>query len=128
MASREPIQLVGGALTLSKQSMNRKNIYLGMAIVGTLAPMIVGAPYLLEYGYNPAHLMHAIFSSPVSAMVGINVIIGCITLAILMHTEGHELGVKTWLPIVAITFIGISSGLPLYLYLRERAKGVTQSS
>ena len=57
MASREPIQLVGGALTLSKQSMNRKNIYLGMTIVGTLAPMIVGAPYLLEYGYNPAHLM-----------------------------------------------------------------------
>jgi hypothetical protein len=107
---------------MSTQPMNRKNIYLLMAIVGTLAPPIAGATYLLEHGYNPAHLMPAIFSSPVSAMVGINVIIGCITLAILMHTEGRELGVKTWLPIVAITFIGISSGLPLYLYLRERAK------
>ena len=77
--------------------MNRKNIYLGMTILGTLAPPIAGATYLLEHGYNPAHLMPAIFSSPVSAMVGINVIIGCITLAILMHTEGRELGVKTWL-------------------------------
>ena len=90
-----------------------------MTIVGTLAPAIAGAPYLLEHGYNPAHLMPAIFSTPVSAMVGINVIIGCITLAILMHTEGRELGVKTWLPILAITIVGISSGLPLYLYLRE---------
>ena len=100
--------------------MNRKNIYLGMAIVGTLAPPIAGASYLLEHGYNPAHLMPAIFSTPVSAMVGINVIIGFITLAILMHIEGRELGIKTWLPILAITIVGISSGLPLYLYLREK--------
>ena len=91
-----------------------------MTIVGTLAPVIVGAPYLLEHGYNPAQLMPSIFSTPISAMVGINVIIGCITLAILMHTEGRELGIKTWLPIVAITIVGISSGLPLYLYLREK--------
>jgi hypothetical protein len=100
--------------------MSREHIYLVLTVVGTLAPGIFGAPYLLEHGYNPAHLMPAIFSSPVSAMVGINVIIGCITLAILMHTEGRELGIKTWLPIVAITIVGISSGLPLYLYLRER--------
>ena len=100
--------------------MNREKNYLVLTIVGTLAPGIFGAPYLLEHGYNPAHLMPAIFSTPVSAMVGINVIIGCITLAILMHTEGRELGIKTWLPIVAITIVGISSGLPLYLYLRER--------
>ena len=44
--------------------MNRKNIYLGMTIVGTLAPPIAGAPYLLEHEYNPAHLMPAIFSTP----------------------------------------------------------------
>ena len=100
----------------------RQQLYLAMTIIGTLAPPIAGATYLFEHGYNPAHLMPAIFSSPVSAMVGINVIIGCITLAILMHTEGRELGVKTWLPILAITVVGISSGLPLYLYLRERAK------
>ena len=108
--------------------MNHKNIYLGMTIVGTQAPAIAGAPYLLEHGYNPAHLMPAIFSTPVSAMVGINVIIGCVTLAILMHTEGRELGIKTWLPIIAITIVGISSGLPLYLYLRERANGMAQPS
>ena len=35
--------------------MNHKNIYLGMTIVGTLAPAIAGAPYLLEHGYNPEH-------------------------------------------------------------------------
>jgi hypothetical protein len=105
---------------LNKSSKHRKNIYLALAIIGTLAPGIAGAPYLLEHGYNPAHLMPAIFSSPVSAMVGINVIIACITLAILMHTEGRELGIKTGLPILAVTIVGISSGLPLYLYLRER--------
>jgi hypothetical protein len=77
-------------MTLNKQSINRKNTYLVLTIIGTLAPVIAGAPYLLEYGYNPAHLMPAIFSTPVSAMVGINVIIACITLAILMHTEGRE--------------------------------------
>jgi len=105
--------------------MNREKVYLLLAIVGTLAPGILGAPYLLEHGYSPTHMMSAIFSSPVSAMVGINVMIGCLTLAVLMHTEGRELGIKTWLPIAAISVIGISSGLPLYLYLRERANNST---
>jgi hypothetical protein len=101
--------------------MNREKIYLVMTIIGTLVPGLVGGPYFLEHGFNPAHLMPAIFSSPVSAMVGINGIIGCITLAIFMYTEGREQGIKTWPPILAIKFIGISSGLPLYLYLREKS-------
>ncbi len=105
--------------------MNREKVYLVLAIVGTLAPVIFGAPYLLEHGFNPTHLISAIFSSPVSSMVGINVMIGCFTLVVLMHTEGRELGMKTWPPIVGITFFGISSGLPLYLYLRERANKST---
>ena len=108
--------------------MNREKIYLVMTIIGTLAPGLVGDPYFLEHGFNPAHLMPAIFSSPVSAMVGINGIIGCITLAIFMHTEGREQGIKTWQPILAITFIGISSGLPLYLYLREKANTANKKS
>jgi hypothetical protein len=43
--------------------MSREKVYLALTIVGTLAPGIFGAPYLLEHGYNPAHIMPAIFSS-----------------------------------------------------------------
>ena len=106
---------------MNTPSKNLEAIYLVLAVAGTLAPAIFGAPYLLEHGYNPAHLMPTIFSSPVSAMVGINVIIGCITLAVLMHNEAKALGIKTWMPTIAIIIVGISSGLPLYLYLREKA-------
>ncbi len=106
---------------MEQSSKRLETFYLVLAIAGTLGPPILGAPYLLEHGYNPAHLMPTIFSSPVAAMVGINVIIGCITLAVLMHVEGKALGIKTWLPTIAIIIVGISSGLPLYLYLREKA-------
>lgn len=44
-------------------------------------------------------------------------------LVVLNHTEGGEMGIKTWIPAVAMGLFGIASGLPLYLYLRERAIG-----
>lgn len=102
--------------------MNRKTLYLILTIVGTIVPQIAVSPFFIEHGINPTKLMHTLFSSPESALGIYSIIISCITLAVLNHTEGRELGIKTWIPAVAMGLFGIASGLPLYLYLRERAK------
>ncbi len=104
-----------------KQLKTRKTFYLLLAIIGTLLPIMLILPFMLEQSLTPLQLMSAIVNSPVSSMLAVNVIVGCITLAVLMHTEGRELEIKTWPPMLAISTIGISSGLPLYFYLRERA-------
>lgn len=102
--------------------MNRKNLYLLLAIVGSIAPAVAIAPFLLENGVIPHNIIMAMFSSPVGALAGFNLLISCAVLVVLVHTEGRELGIKTWMPVVAMSLFGVSSGLPLYLYLREGAQ------
>lgn len=111
---------------MNKQLKTRKTFYLLLAIIGTAAPMMLVLPFMLEQGLSPPQLMDQIFSSPVSLMLVANIIVACVTLAVLMKTEGHELGVKTWPPMLAMTLVGISSGLPLYFYLRERATAINE--
>ncbi len=96
-----------------------KNIYLVLAIVGTLGPAYAIAPFLMENGAYPHVVLNAIFSTSAGAFAGWNLVVGCVCLVILAHTEGKEKGVKTWMPIAAMAIFGVSSGLPLYLYLRE---------
>ncbi len=104
--------------------MNRKTLYLILAIAGTIVPQMAVSPFYLEHGLDPTKLLHLAFSSPISALGLYSIIISCITLVVLNHTEGREMGIKTWIPAVAMGLFGIASGLPLYLYLRERAKGL----
>jgi hypothetical protein len=108
--------------------MNRKNLYLILAIVGSIAPVMAIAPFLLEHGIVLPHdILAILFSTPIGAVAGYNVLIGCAVLVVLMHTEGRALGIKTWKPMVAMSLFGISSGLPLYLYLREGLKAKAES-
>lgn len=105
--------------------MNRKLVYLTLAIVGTLGPALAITPFLLENGLNPHLVLEVMFSTPVAAFAGWNLLVSCGCLVVLAHTEGREKGIKTWMPVIAMAIFGISSGLPLYLYLRESAAAHT---
>jgi amino acid transporter len=113
---------------MSMQSKTRKTLYLVLTIIGTLAPMIMVSFFLLEQGLTPLQLMDQIFSSLLSVALFVNIIVGCVTLSVLMKTEGHEFGVKTWPPMVAMSLVGISSALPLYFYLRESRIAINEDN
>ena len=99
--------------------MNRRHMYFILAVIGTVGPAFVMTPFLMESFMMPHDILAIMFSTPVGQLAGFNLLIGCVTLVVLLHTEGRELGIKTWPPIVAMSLFGVSSGLPLYLYLRE---------
>jgi len=113
---------------MSMQPKTRKTLYLVLTIIGTLAPMIVLSFFFLEQGLTPTQLLEQIFSSLLSVALFVNIIVGCVTLSVLMKTEGHELGVKTWPPMVAMAVVGISSALPLYFYLRESRIAINEDN
>ena len=51
-----------------------------------------------------------------------DVVVSAFALAVLVRAEGRRLHMRRlWLPIAAVLLVGVSLGLPLFLYMRESA-------
>jgi hypothetical protein len=73
-----------------------------------------------HHALNMALFIHDLFANRISAFFAMDVIISAIVLLIFIKTEGRRTGVNfLWLPIVGTLLVGVSFGLPLFLYLRQ---------
>ena len=60
------------------------------------------------------------FSTPSSAFFATDVIVSSVVLWALIYVEGGRARVaRRWLPVLASLVVGVSLGLPLFLYMRE---------
>ena len=100
--------------------MKPKNLYLALFVAGTILPAWAVVPFLLEHGLNLRLFAEQLFSTPVGAFFGLDVILSSLVLWALVFVEGRRVGVgHLWAPILANLLVGVSSGLPLFLYMRE---------
>lgn len=101
--------------------MRLRHLYLALCVVGAALPYWKLVPWIVEHGLNLELLCQELFSTRIGAFFGLDVIVSAIALFIFIATEGRRLAMRMlWLPIVATLLVGFSSGLPLFLYLRER--------
>lgn len=101
--------------------MKPKDLYLALCIAGTVLPYIWFIPFLREHGLNSQRFWQQLFSTPVSGFFGMDVLVSSVVLWVLVLVEGRRAGVRQlWAPIAANLAVGVSLGLPLFLYLRER--------
>lgn len=98
-----------------------RQIYLLLAILGVILPYSQFIPWLAEHGPNVLLLFAQIFSTRVGAFFALDVLISAVVLIMFIRREGARDKVPMlWLPIIGTCLIGVSFGLPLFLYLRER--------
>jgi hypothetical protein len=98
-----------------------RTLYLTLAVVGAVLPYSQFLPWLMKHGLNVPMLFTELFATNVGAFFGLDVIISAIALIAFIRREGSRRNMrKLWLPITATCLIGVSCGLPLFLYLRER--------
>lgn len=97
-----------------------RRFYLVLCIVGTVLPLLPLARFLRENGLDPGLFIAQLFGTPVSAFFAMDVIVSSLALWVLVVVEGRRHGVRhLWAPIAANLLAGVSSGLPLFLYMRE---------
>ena len=96
-------------------------LYLSLALVGTVLPFSQFLPWFAEHGLNVPLLITELFSTRMGAFFGLDVLVSAVVLIAFIRSEGarRKMGML-WLPIAATCLIGVSCGLPLFLYLRER--------
>ena len=100
-----------------------RNVYLLLCIVGTVLPLWEFSPWLLENGVNIPLFIEHMFPNPVAGAFSIDVLISTVVLWVFVLIEGRRLHIPhLWAPLLANIVAGVSSGLPLFLYFRERAR------
>jgi hypothetical protein len=96
-------------------------VYLSLALVGAVLPYSQFLPWLAEHGPNIPLLLTELFSTRAGAFFGLDVLVSAVVLIAFIRREGARRKMSVlWLPIAATCLIGVSCGLPLFLYLRER--------
>lgn len=110
--------------------MKPDRIYLLLFIAGTIVPYWPFVGFLTEHGLNLSLIGQQIVQTHMSAFAWADVIVSAVVTLVLIRQDGAQFNVRwAWLPVLATLTIGVSAGLPLFLYLRERSRllAVSQS-
>lgn len=100
--------------------MKPRHLYLALCALGLLVPNSLFLPWVAAHGLNPQRFIQDLFANGVSAFFGLDVVVSAIALAVFVHIEGMRIGLaRRWMPILATCLVGVSLGLPLFLYQRQ---------
>jgi hypothetical protein len=94
--------------------------YLLLCLLGTLLPYSQFVPWLLAHGFDLSVFFRDLFANGIGGFFGMDVFVSTAVLWTFVASEGRRLGVRhLWAPVVASLAVGVSLGLPLFLYLRQ---------
>ena len=101
--------------------MNLKSLYLVLCVAGIVLPFSQFIPWFMEYGLAPDLFLRELFSTRIGAFFGLDVIVSAVVLIVFILVDSRKYFVPMpWLPVLATLCVGVSLGLPLYLFMRER--------
>lgn len=107
--------------------MKRKNVYLLLCLAGIGLPYSEFVPWVAQHGLDMTLFWHQLMANRVSAFFAADVLVSAIVLMIFIRAEGSLLGFRRWLPVIAVFTVGVSLGLPLFLYFRESGQQAAQA-
>jgi hypothetical protein len=100
--------------------MKARHVYLILCVLGLVFPYSQFVPWLLEHGLNVTLFLRELFANRISAFFAMDVIVSAIVLIWFIQSEGKRSRVRfLWLPTVGTLVVGVSFGLPLFLFLRQ---------
>jgi len=104
--------------------MTKRHLYFALCILGGLVPMAAEFLFwLFQHGLEVPGFLNELFTNRISAFFALAVIFSVIAVCVLAISERASLPSRLWgLPVAATICVGVSLGLPLFLYLRESAR------
>jgi len=105
--------------------MRQRHVYSILFVIGTFLPLTQFWPWFGEHGLDVKLFFTELFSTKIGGFFGLDVIISAIVLVIFASFETARLKIRNagsviTAVVLATFFAGVSSGLPLFLYLRQK--------
>jgi hypothetical protein len=101
-------------------SLKPRHFYLGLCVLGVLLPNAPFVGWVRDHGLDARLFVHDLFANGVSSFFGLDVVLSALVVCGFVLIEGRRIGLRRlWMPIVALLVVGVSLGLPLFLYQRQ---------
>lgn len=97
-----------------------KNIYLALAIVGTVIPYVFFIQHVSADGLGIVAFIAESFANPVASGFTADLLISSLVFWVFMFTADED-APKPWAFIALNCLVGLSCALPAYLYWRSRS-------
>ncbi|NAZ45158.1 DUF2834 domain-containing protein [Vibrio toranzoniae] len=95
--------------------------YLVLTLLGILLPYGAFVPWLVSNGLDISLLLSEAAANPISLFAWLDVLVAAVTLLCFIAVDGQRYKVKyRYVAILGTLSVGVSFGLPLYLYLKEK--------
>ena len=91
-----------------------------MCVLGTVLPYAVFIPWLLKNGLD-LHLLLDQATPPIAAFAWLDVVVAAVVVLVLAIKQIFAGQGRFWLVVVGTCGVGVSFGLPLYLYLESKS-------
>jgi hypothetical protein len=100
--------------------MKMKHVYLGLCVIGTILPYFFFIQFLISNGMDIGLMISELFVNDTASFLHMDLFVSAIAALLFMVYEGRRQKMKNyWIPIASVFLVGVSLGLPLFLYLRE---------
>tara|TARA_Y100001968_G_scaffold86637_1_gene77642 strand:- start:45 stop:392 length:348 start_codon:yes stop_codon:yes gene_type:complete len=104
-----------------KNKITLQRLYIVLTVLGTLVPLSQFVPWLFVYGLDISLFIDQLWVNPISRFFALDVVISALVLTVFIVYESQRLAIRNkWIALLATFSIGVSSGLPLFLYLRQQ--------
>ncbi len=96
-------------------------LFLLAAVLGAVLPLSYLFPFLAVHGPDLPLIFKQLFQNNISAFFGVDVFISGLALLLFVYLEGRRRAMKNlWAYALCTLLVGVSLGLPLFLFFRER--------
>ena len=100
--------------------MKLRSGYLALCILGAALPYSQFIPWLRTHGLDLPLFFTELFSTRIGGFFGMDVMVSALVLWVFIGVEGKRLAIKKlWIPVAGTVAVGVSFGLPLFLYMRQ---------
>ena len=104
--------------------MTLRHLFFGLFIVGTILPYSQFIPWFIANGLDLRSFVSELFSTSIGGFFGMDVIVSAIVLCVFATVETARLEMRRASILTSVfaatILVGGSSGLPLFLYFRQK--------
>jgi hypothetical protein len=94
-------------------------LYLALAVIGAIAPLVLGVMFLKHHGLDGGELVRQVFATTAGTLAFVDLSISSLAFWAWLAGEGPRVGVRRWPFVVANLLVGLCFALPLFLYVRS---------
>lgn len=115
-------EVAAGASPGAGRGRRMERVYAGLLVAGVVLPLAQFVPWLAAHGLDLRRFVADLFANRIGGFFGWDVFVAVAVIVVAAGADRELRPAQRWL-VAAGALGGASIGLPLYLLLRERARG-----